>query len=181
MEHFEKTLSSKELYKGKIVTLRLDEVELENGNIALREVIHHSGGVTVLALDGDDNALFVRQFRYPYAQTLLELPAGKIEPGEDPGVCGLRELEEETGHTAGRYEFLARVYPTPGYVDEVLHLYLARDLSATRQHLDEDEFLTVERIPFRQAVELCLDGTITDAKTMIAILKYNELRRRGEV
>lgn len=173
MEHFEKTLSSETIYKGRVVTLKLDTVELENGSSAIREVICHSGGVAVLAIDDEDNILFVRQFRYPYAAELLELPAGKLEPGEAPEACGMRELEEETGYTAKEFEFLAKAYPTPGYTDEVLHLYVAKELEATSQRLDKDEFLTVEKIPCAKAVELCMNGGIRDAKTLIAILMYH--------
>lgn len=181
MEHSEKTLSSSRLYSGKILSLHVDEVELQNGNTATREVVHHNGGVCVLAVDEEDSVLFVRQFRYPYREVLLELPAGKLEAGEDPAACGLRELEEETGYIAGDYRFLARVYPSPGYLDEVLYLYLAKHLTPAQQHLDEDEFLSVEKIPLERAVAHCLDGEITDAKSLVALLKYNELRRRGEL
>jgi ADP-ribose pyrophosphatase len=167
----EKQVSSKQIFKGKIITVRHDEVELVDGKRAWREVVHHNGGVAVLALDDDKNVLFVRQYRYPYGEVLLELPAGKLEPGENPLSAGLRELEEETGHVAGQYESLGQCYPTVGYCDEVLHLYLARGLTKTAQNLDEDEFLSVEKIPFDKAVELCLDGTIKDAKTVVAVLK----------
>lgn len=173
MEHFEKTLSSNPIYDGRVVKLRLDSVELENGSTALREVIHHSGGVAVLAFDDDENIMMVRQFRYPYAEVLLEIPAGKLEPGEDPSGCGRRELEEEAGCVAGDYRFLAKAYPTPGYTDEVLHLYVAKDLTFTRQHLDKDEFLTLQKVPYQKAVEMCLNGEIKDAKTLIAILMYH--------
>lgn len=171
MEHFEKTLSSESIYKGRVIELRRDEVELENGSRAEREVIHHNGGVAVLALDDNGNALFVRQYRYPYGEVLLELPAGKLAVGEDPGDCGLRELREETGYIAGDYRFLGKVYPTPGYTDEILYLYVARDLVFAGQRLDEDEFLTVLKIPYKKAVEMCLSGEIKDAKTLIAILR----------
>lgn len=180
MDIFEKQISTREIYQGRILALRLDEARLPNGQIVKREVVHHNGGVAVLAVDREDRVLFVRQFRYPYGEQLLELPAGKLEPGEDPAACGLRELEEETGYTASDYSFLGRVYPTPGYVDEVLHLYLAKRLAFRGQRLDENEFLSVEKIPFEKAVGLCLDGGVTDAKTLVAILKYSELRRRGE-
>jgi ADP-ribose pyrophosphatase len=173
LEFMEKQISSKEIFKGRIITVRKDEVELIDGRRAEREVVHHNGGVAVLALDEDMNVLFVRQFRYPYGEVLLELPAGKLEPGEDPLAAGLRELEEETGYAAGRYESLGQCYPTVGYCDEVLHLYLASDLTKTAQNLDEDEFLSVEKIPFDKAVALCLDGTIKDAKTVVAVLKAN--------
>ena len=176
MEHYEKPLSSELLYDGRILKLFRDRVRLENGTEAERELVRHPGGVAVLAIDGGDNVLFVRQYRYPYARALLELPAGKLSPGEDPAACGLRELEEETGFTARDYRFLGRVYPSPGYTDEVLHLYLARDLVPTRQKLDEDEFLTVEKIPYEKAVALCMDGSVEDAKSLAALLKFHILR-----
>lgn len=173
MEHFEKTLSSESIYKGRVIELRRDVVELENGSEAVREVIHHNGGVAVLALDGGGNVLFVRQYRYPYGSVLLELPAGKLAAGEDPEDCGRRELREETGYTPGNFRFLGKAYPTPGYTDEVLYLYTAKDLVFAGQSLDEDEFLTVLKIPYEKAVEMCLNGEITDAKTLIAILMYH--------
>jgi ADP-ribose pyrophosphatase len=172
LEYNEKQISSEEIFKGKIITVRLDQVELVNGKTAAREVVHHNGGVAVLALDEDENVLFVRQFRYPYGEVLLELPAGKLELGEDPAACGLRELEEETGYAAAHCESLGVAYPTPGYCDEVLYLYFAKDLTKTAQNLDEDEFLSVEKIPLEQAVAMCVDGTIKDAKTLAAILKF---------
>lgn len=173
MKHFEKTLSSELIFKGKIVELRRDCVELENGSTATREVIHHNGGVAALALDEDGNVLFVKQYRYPYGEVLLELPAGKLNVGEDPAACGLRELEEETGYTAGDFRILGKVYPTPGYTDELLYLYTAEKLVFKGQNLDEDEFVTVLKIPYEEAVEKCLNGEIRDAKTIIAILMYN--------
>ena len=178
MQPFEKTLESEILFTGKVVTLRKDKVELQNGATAYREVVEHPGGVAVLALDEKQNVLFVRQFRYPMRKVLLELPAGKLEKGEDPARCGLRELEEETGYLAGDFRFLGQFYPTPGYVGEVLYLYLAGSLQATRQKLDKDEFLSVEKIPLEDALKKCLSGEIEDAKTLVALLKYNELRRR---
>lgn len=181
MELKETTISSEQLYHGKVVTLELDTVELPNGSRAKREVVRHPGGVTILALDEEDHVFFVRQFRYPYAKVLLELPAGKLERGEEPAACAMRELEEETGFTAERLSALGEIYPTPGCMDEVLHLYLARGLTRRQQNLDADEFLEVESIPLAQAVEYCLDGTLCDAKTVIALLKYDALRRRGRV
>ena len=175
MEHIEKKLDSKTIFTGHVLTLTHDTVELENGAQSYREVVHHNGGVAVLAIDEQQQVLFVRQFRYPYGEVLLELPAGKLERGEDPAACGMRELEEETGYTAGRLDFLARVYPTPGYTNEVLHLYVARDLTFTCAHPDPDEFLTVEKLSLQKALELCMSGEITDAKTLVALLKYARL------
>ena len=136
------------------------------------EVADHPGGVAVLALDGENNVLTVTQYRYPFGKPLLEIPAGKLDhPGEDPYAAGLRELEEETGAVPGIYEPLGRILPSPGCYGETLHLYLARELRMSEQHLDEDEFLNVERIPFDEMVRRCLDGEIEDAKTVAAVLK----------
>lgn len=175
----EKTCSSNIIYQGKILTLVRDLVELPNGNRTAREVVRHNGGVCILALDAEDNILFVRQFRYPYGEVLLELPAGKLEKDEDPIDCGKRELREETGYVPGTFRALGVMYPSPGYTDEVLHLFVATDLTATQQALDADEFLTVESIPFQTALTQCLNGEIADAKTALTILKYHELRRQG--
>lgn len=177
MRHFEKTVSSELLFDGKIIKLYCDKVELENSSYTEREIVRHNGGVAVLAIDDEDNVLFVRQFRYPYGEVLLELPAGKLNPGEDPAVCGLRELEEETGYTAEEFKLLGEIYPTPGYTDEHLYLYVAEKLVFKGQRLDEDEFVTVLKIPYGEAVEKCLNGEIKDAKTIIAILMYNTKHR----
>ena len=175
MKLFEKTLSKDYKYNGKIINMRVDEAELENGKTAIREVVEHSGGVCVAALDENNCLLMVRQFRYPYGEVLLEIPAGKREKGEDPLECGKRELEEETGYTAQKYTDLGKLYPTPAYVDEVIYMYYAENLSKTHQHLDEDEFLSVERVPFDDAVKMVMNGEIRDAKTQVAILKLKEL------
>ena len=118
----------------------------------------------------------MRQFRYPYKEVVRESPAGKLEPGEDPLECGKRELEEELGAVAGRYTDLGRFYPSPGYTSEVIHLYLAEELSFTQQNLDEDEFLEVEKLPLRRAAEQILSGELVDGKTQAAILKAAALR-----
>ena len=181
MDFTERVTETEQLYKGKVVTLRRDSVVLPNGAPALREVIEHPGGVAVVALDDEDALLLVSQYRHPFAGELLELPAGKLEYGEDPFACGKRELEEETGHTAELYLPLGQLLPTPAYDNEIIHLYFARGLTKTAQHLDEDEFLSVRRVPFAQAVELVLSGEICDAKTQIGILKAALLLERGEL
>lgn len=167
----EETIGSEILYQGVIVTVKKDTVLLENGKQSIREVIMHHGGVGIIALDEQSNVLMVRQFRYPYHQTVLEIPAGKLEPGEDPLECGKRELMEETGYAAESYTDLGVLYPTPGYVDEVIHLYLATGLKRFEQNLDEGEFLEVERYPLAQLVEWVMEGKLFDAKSQIAILK----------
>lgn len=172
MDLTERTLRREDKFNGRILTVHVDTVTLPNGETALREVADHPSGVAVLALDGENNVLTVTQYRYPFGKPLLEIPAGKLDhPGEDPYAAGLRELEEETGAVPGIYEPLGRILPSPGCYGETLHLYLARELRMSEQHLDEDEFLNVERIPFDEMVRRCLDGEIEDAKTVAAVLK----------
>ncbi len=173
---FEKTISSEKKYEGRILNLRVDKVLLENNNEAYREVIEHSGGVSVVAFDESGCLLMVRQFRYPYSEVTWEIPAGKINYGEDPKECGKRELTEETGYVAESLESLGILYPTPAYDTEIIHIFYAKNLSKAQQHLDEDEFLSVERVPFEKALEMVLNGEIKDAKTQIAILKIHAMR-----
>ena len=181
MKLTEKTISASYIFKGRIINLRVDKAELPNGNIADREVVEHPGGVCVAALTEDDCLLFVRQFRYPYGEELLELPAGKRDPGEEPLATGKRELKEETGCTAKHFRSLGRVYPTPGYIDEVIYLYLATDLTQGKTNPDEDEFLEIEKIPLTDAVRMVMEDTFTDAKTQIAVLKIWQLCQNGEI
>ena len=172
----ERRLSREEPFRGRIVTVHVDTVALPNGGTSVREVVEHPGGVAVLPLDEDNNVLTVTQFRYPFGKTLLEIPAGKLDhPGEDPGEAGLRELREETGATAGKFQSLGELYPSPGYCGEIIHMYLARELNFGETDLDEDEFLTLERVPFDQLVQEVMDGSIKDAKTMAAVLKTKVL------
>lgn len=181
MDLTEKTINQSTIYKGKIVTLRVDDAQLPNHKLAKREVIVHPGGVTIAALTDTDELLFVRQFRYPYGKVLLEIPAGKLEPGEDPLEAGKRELQEETGASAQEYRSLGIQYPSPGYCDEVLHLYLATGLSFGESNPDDDEFLSVEKIPLDKAVEMVLAGEIPDGKSQTVILKIYALRQMGRV
>ena len=171
MDMTEKTLSSETIFNGKILHIRRDTVLLPNGEQSFREVADHPGGVCVMALDDDRRALMVTQFRYPYMQLLRELPAGKLEYGEDPREAAVRELREETGAAAGTFESLGELYPSPGYCGEIIRMYLARELTFGETDLDEDEFLTLERVPFDQLVREVMDGTIKDAKTIAAVLK----------
>lgn len=171
MELTEKTLSSETIFDGRILHVRRDTVLLPNGHQSTREVVDHPGGVGVLALDGQGRALLVSQFRYPYGQVLREIPAGKLEYGEDPAQAAVRELREETGAVAGSFQSLGELYPSPGYCGEIIRIYLARELSFGDASPDEDEFLGLERVPFAQLVEQVLSGEIRDAKTIAAVLK----------
>ena len=181
MDFEEKTVQSDILYQGKIINLRKDIALLPNGEKAIREVIEHPGGVAVAPLTAEGELLMVRQFRYPYKEVVLELPAGKLSLGEDPLTCGKRELQEETCATAVEYKSLGILYPSPGYVNEKIHLYLAKGLTFGEQNLDEDEFLSVESIPLERAVDMALSGEITDAKTLAIVLKIYALQCRGEL
>lgn len=180
MNLIEKPVSQDYKYKGKIVNLRVDEALLPNGRTALREVVEHPGGVCVAALTDKEELLFVRQFRYPYQEVVRELPAGKLERGEDPLAAGLRELQEETGATAARVSSLGRLYPSPGYCGEVIHLFFAEGLTFGATHPDEDEFLEPERVPLTEAVRAVLAGELPDAKTQVAVLKVAALRAQKE-
>ena len=171
MELEEKTINKNYIYRGKILNLRRDDAELPNGRACIREIVEHAGGVTVAALTDDNELIFVRQFRYPYMKVLLELPAGKLEKGEDPLESGKRELLEETGCTAEEYISLGEFYPSCGYTDEIIYLYLAKGLKFGSQSLDEDEFLNVEKIPLEKAVKMVMSNEIKDGKTQAAILK----------
>ena len=176
MNLHEKTVSQDVRFRGHVINLRVDDILLPNGNPATREVVEHPGGVCVAALTDERELLFVRQFRYPYGEVLLELPAGKLDRGgEDPLEAGKRELREETGAVANRYRSLGKLYPSPGYCDEIIHLYLAEDLSFGENDPDEDEFLECERIPLDRAVEMVLQNEIADAKTQVAVLKVAAL------
>ena len=171
MEYWEKQIHSDEKYKGIIVRVRLDEAELHTGKHVKREVVEHPGGVTVLPVDEEGNCYLVRQFRYPFGRMLLEAPAGKKEPGEEPLHCALRELSEETGLEPGELIDLGTCYTSPGYSTEVLYVYLALGLKAGKSHPDQDEYLNVEKIPLKTLSERIMRNEIEDAKTVVAVLK----------
>ena len=181
MELFEKTLHETEIFNGRIIRVHLDEVELPNGNLASREIVEHPGGVCVAALSDNDTLQFVRQFRYPYHRVLLELPAGKLEKGEEPLEAGLRELEEECGMRADKVVSLGCVYPTVAYCSEIIYLYLATGLHKTQQHFDADEFLETEEISLADAVRMVMDNEITDSKTVAVVLKIARLKEEGKL
>jgi ADP-ribose pyrophosphatase len=171
MDLAEKKLVERRFYTGKIVNVRVDDIELPTGKLTTREVVEHPGGVAVLPLEEDGSVVMVRQWRYPFMEELLEIPAGKLSPGEAHDACGLRELAEETGLIPSSYEYLGCVYPSPGYSAETLHLYLARGFTRTKSRPDEDEFLVVERHPFKEVEKLIMEDKIRDAKTIAAVLK----------
>lgn len=175
MDFFEQRIDRDDKYHGIIVDVHLDHVRLDDGSIARREVVEHPGGVTILPVDEDGNCYMVRQFRYPAGRMMLEAPAGKLEYGEDHRDCAVRELSEETGFTADELIYLGGFYTSPGFSSELLHIYLALGLHAGKSHLDEGEFLNVEKLPLRQLIRMVMANEIEDAKTMIAVLKAEKV------
>ncbi len=174
----EKTIKEEYIYKGRIINLRKDEVELPNGKTASREVIEHPGGVCILPLTDKNEIVMERQYRRPYDDVLLEIPAGKRDGnGEEPIECGKRELREETGAVAEKYTNLGELYPSPGYSAEVIYMFLAEGLTFGSDDRDEDEFLNIELVPFEKALKMVLSGEIKDAKTQAAIMKTAILKK----
>ena len=175
----ETPLRSVTRYEGVVINVRLDLAELPDGSTALREVVEHPGGVAVLPLEDDGTVWCVRQFRYPFAETLLEIPAGRLEQGEAPEDAARRELAEETGLTADTLTPLGKQYATPGYCGEVLHVYLARGLHRGEAHPDEGEFLNVEMHTLDALIDLALSDQLPDVKTAVAVLKTKALLERA--
>ena len=171
MSFCEKKLDSKRIYDGKILKLNVDDVLLPDGNKAKREYINHSGGSAVLYVE-NDKVLLVKQFRYAYGKEIYEIPAGKLESGEDPRIAAKRELEEETGYVAKDLKELFKLYPTPGYSDEIIHVYLAENCTLSRSNPDDDEFVECEFIDIEKVRKMIESGEICDAKTVAAVFKY---------
>lgn len=179
MELFEKTLNSKNIFNGRVIHVALDEIELPNGHTSSREVVGHPGGVCIAALNDKNELYFVRQYRYPYHEVVLELPAGKLEKGSTPLENGIRELKEEVGATGKDYKFLGELYPSPGYCAEIIYLYFCRIDTLGEDNPDEDEFLKTETIHIDKAVEMVLNNEIKDSKTQTAVLKTAMLLKKG--
>lgn len=172
----EKEIKRETILEGKIITVTKEEVLLENGQHAFREVVYHNGGVCILAVK-DNKIYLVKQFRYPNRVNTIEIPAGKLEKGEDPKDCAFRELEEETNLRAKDMKFLFKFFPTPGYTSEILYMYEASNFEEVEDALegDEDEFIDVIKYDINDAYQKVLNGEIQDAKTMIAIMyAYNK-------
>ena len=167
----ETKISSQEIFNGVAIHLFKDEILLPNGHTGIREIIRHPGAVCVLPLTDNGDVIFVNQFRYALNKVTLEVPAGKLEKGEDPKEAALRELSEETGLTAKNIVHIGDLYTTPALIDEVIHMYIATDLTQGEQHLDYDEFVNTLKIPLSKAVDMVMDGEIKDSKTQTVILK----------
>ena len=166
----EKTIASKTIYDGKILSLKVDTVLLPNGKETTREVVVHPGAVTIAAVTDNQEVIMIKQFRYPAGKILWELPAGKIDAGEDPKDCALRELAEETGFGARETKHISTFYTTPGFSDEIMHVFWAGNLYPDKKIPDDDEFIDIHKIPLKKAVEMVVSGEITDGKSIAGIL-----------
>lgn len=171
-ELFEKQLTSKNVYNGKILDLYVDEVLLPNGNTSVREYIKHVGAACVVPVDEEGNVVVEKQFRYPFQAVLTEIPAGKLDSKQEPHLeAALRELKEETGYEAEEMIYLGEYYPTCAYSDETIHMYLAKGLHRGEQKLDDDEFVDVIKVPLKTLIAQIMAGEIKDGKTQTALLK----------
>lgn len=173
MEFKEKTLDSQMMYDGRIIKVYKDNVELADGKKSFREVVRHSGGVVILAFKDEDTILLVKQYRYPIGEIVLELPAGKLEKGEDPFEAAKRELEEETGYCANKWTDLGYINTSPGFSDEKLYLYLAQDLEYTHCHPDEGEIIQAFEYKYDDVLKMIDNGEINDAKTICGLMRAN--------
>ncbi len=181
MKYSEPTVKTEKIYDGRIINVRRDTVKLCNGAEAGREIVEHPGGVCVVACTDEGKILIVKQFRKPFDEETLEIPAGKLDYGEAHYDCGLRELKEETGYTAGRYIYIGEFYPTPGFCNEKIHIYYADNLTKGEQSPDEDEFLEVYEYTYEELLGMIMSGEIHDCKTVIGILMMREMKEKGKI
>ena len=162
--------SSEKIFSGRLIDLYFDQIELPNGKSSTREWIKHPGAVCIIPILPNGNLCLIRQYRYGPRAEFIEIPAGKLDVGEDPLVCAKRELEEEIGYIAGKLTLLTNIHPAIGFSNEKMWVYLAEDLILSKQSLDQDEFLELYPIPVKKAIDLIYEGKITDVKTVIGIL-----------
>lgn len=170
MDFYETTLNSKNIFSGRFIKLRVDEVMLPNGRKSTREIVEHPGAVAIVAIDSNSNVLMVRQYRKAIEKVLLEIPAGKLEEGESKEECAVRELMEETGYFPKAIKYIISFYTSPGFSNEIIHLFLATDLEKKSLEADFDEYLQAEAIPLEDAIKKIFDGQITDGKTITGLL-----------
>lgn len=175
----EKTIRSDTIFEGRVIRLQIDQVKLPNGETSAREIVKHPGAVSVMAVTEENKLVLVRQFRKPLEKTILEIPAGKLESGEDPKECAFRELEEETGYRAAQMEHVFSFYTSPGFADEYLHLYKAKGLTKGKRQLDQDEFVELVELTLDECMERIVAGEICDAKTVAAVLLWQNQELRG--
>ena len=173
LNYIESTVKSEKIFDGKVFRVFVDEVQFPDGKKSRREVVSHNGGVCIIAVDDKERVLVEKQYRYAVKDYLLELPAGKLEKGEDHKEAGIRELKEETGAIAGSFEYLGYMIPTCGYCDERIHFYVAKDLSFGDTHFDEFEYVETQFVPLSDLMEMIKKGEIHDGKTVFGLTLYN--------
>ncbi|MBN2851151.1 MAG: NUDIX hydrolase [Clostridia bacterium] len=171
----EKIDKSTVVYKGKFINVEKVEVTLPNGHSACRDIIRHPGACAVVAMNDHDEIIMIRQYRTAFDKVFIEIPAGKIDPGEDPLICAKRELKEETGYVSDDFCFLSKIALAPGYSDELIHLYLARNIRYEGISLDDDEFLSIEKISLKKAVQMVMNGDIENSIAMIAVMLVSSM------
>ncbi|MEG0308758.1 MAG: NUDIX hydrolase [Clostridium sp.] len=169
MKLFENTINEEYKFKGRMINLKIQEVELPNGRLSSREIVEHPGGVAIVAYLDADTLILVEQFRKPIDRILLEIPAGKLEHGEDPRVCGIRELEEETGYKAEKFEYLGKIVTTPGFSNEYIYFFKAENLYKGQVNMDEDEFINLKTYKISEIKKMVKSGEIIDGKTISAL------------
>lgn len=174
----EKTMHTKEIFNGKIISLQVDKVSLPDGNESMREIVKHPGAVAIIAMTDEGKIVFVEQYRKPLERSLIEIPAGKLEANEAPQITAIRELEEETGYTTNELQYVTSFYTSPGFADELMHLYFTDQLIRLKEPvaLDEDEFVEVHYLSLEEAEQYVLNQKIYDAKTAYAVLYLKNMR-----
>jgi len=176
----EHTITSESIYKGRVIDLRVDEVMLPNGKTSSREIVTHPGAVAIIPVTKEGKLILIRQFRKPLEKTIVEIPAGKLEKGEEPLACAKRELEEETGYVAQSLDFVTSFYTSPGFADELIYLFYTNDLQLGTQSPDDDEFVEIMEVTVDEAKELVRTQQVHDAKTAFAIQYLQLLENEGD-
>ncbi|MTI48177.1 NUDIX hydrolase [Sporosalibacterium faouarense] len=180
MIYEEKTMKSEKIYEGRIINLRLDTVELPDKKYTKREIVEHPGAVAIIPVTEDNEVVLVKQYRKAVESELLEIPAGKVEIGENPVTCAVRELKEETGYSAKEIQFLFEFYTSPGFSNEKLHLFLAKGLSEGEAEPENDEYIEVCKIKLESLVEMINNGELLDSKTVVGVLTLNNILNKED-
>lgn len=170
----ENTINSKRIYEGRMISLRVDTVELPDKKYSTREIVEHPGAAVVVPITDDGKIIMVKQFRKPVEDSLVEVPAGKLDKGEDPTICAHRELQEETGYISANMQYLFSFYSSPGFSNEIMHLFIATDLTQGEANPDEDEYIEIVSYELGQLIEMIFQGKIKDSKSIIAIFAASQ-------
>lgn len=176
MEQMERTMKTEKVFDGKILSVRVDTVELPGQKYSKREIVEHAPAVGVVACDKEDNIILIKQYRKAVNRVIYEIPAGLLEIGESPKDCAIRELKEETGYSAGKVDYSTEFFSSPGFTTEKIYIFFAEDLEEGEQNLDDGEYVEIEKMPIEKAIKMVQVGEIMDSKSIIGILMYNKFR-----